>query len=88
MEAMFDSFADELRAGAPIGCWRRTYRTTEGAIVSVLEAMIEQHPGVLVGSYPSFGPDGSTVEVVLKSTDPVALAEATASIEDALQVVT
>ena len=57
MEAMFDSFADELRAGDPIGCWRRTYRTTEGRIVSVLQAMTEHHPGVLVGSYPSRTPD-------------------------------
>ena len=72
----------------PIGCWRRTYRTTEGRIVSVLQATTEHHPGVLVGSYPSFGPEGSEVEVVLKSTDPVALAEATAWIEVALEEAT
>jgi molybdenum cofactor synthesis domain-containing protein len=37
MEAMFETIAAELRAGAPIGSWRRTYRTTESHIVGVLE---------------------------------------------------
>ena len=54
----------------------------------MLQATTEHHPGVLVGSYPSFSPEGSEVEVVLKSTDPVALAEATAWIEVALEEVT
>src|SRR5205823_9768089 len=35
MRAMFDVVADELRAGAPIGSWRRRYRTTESRIVGV-----------------------------------------------------
>ena len=50
--------------------------------------MTERHPGVLVGSYPSFGPEATEVEVVLKSTDPAALAEAAAWIEVALEEVT
>ena len=54
MEAMFETIADELRAGAPIESWRRRYRTTESAIVAVLQAMGDRHPAVLVGSYPSF----------------------------------
>ncbi len=88
MEAMFDTLADELRAGGPIGSWRRTYRTTESRIVAVLEAMGERHPGVVVGSYPRFRPEGSEVEVVLKSADPEALATATAWIEAALDEAT
>src|SRR5262249_44203608 len=64
MRAMFDAVADELRAGAPIGSWRRSYRTTESRIVGVLEEMLERHPAVLVGSYPTFHADGSEVEVV------------------------
>ena len=46
--------------------------------------METRHPAVLVGSYPSFLPSGSEVEVVLKSTDPAALAAAVAWIEPAL----
>ena len=84
MEAMFETIAEELRAGAPIGCWRRVYRTTESLIVGVLEGMTERHPGVLVGSYPTFDADGGRVEVVVKSTDLEALAAAVAWIEPAL----
>jgi molybdenum cofactor synthesis domain-containing protein len=81
MEAMFDTVAEELGGGSPIGSWRRTYRTTESRIVTVLEAFGEQHPMVRVGSYPSFGAEGSTVEIVLKSSDPEALAAARAWLE-------
>jgi molybdenum cofactor synthesis domain-containing protein len=88
MEAMFETLVEELRAGGPIGSWRRTYRTTESRIVAVLEAMGQRHPGVLVGSYPSFRPEGSEVEVVIKSADPNALAAATEWIEAALEEAT
>jgi molybdenum cofactor synthesis domain-containing protein len=73
MEAMFLTIAGELRGAAPIASWRRTYRTNEGRIATVLEQAVERHPQVLVGSYPSFHPHGSEVEVVLKSRDPEAL---------------
>jgi molybdenum cofactor synthesis domain-containing protein len=85
MEAMFELVAGRLQSGAPIVSWRRTYRTTESRIVAVLEAMDDRHPGVLVGSYPSFEPAGSEVEVVLKSADPDALAAAADWIEGALE---
>jgi molybdenum cofactor synthesis domain-containing protein len=78
MEAMFDTFAGELRGGAPIGSWRRTYRTTESRIAPALEQAVARHPRVLVGSYPSFHPHGSEVEVVLKSQDAAALEQAAA----------
>jgi molybdenum cofactor synthesis domain-containing protein len=84
MEAMFEIVERELPAERPIGSWRGKYRTTESQIVSVLRAAGERHSEVRVGSYPSFGPSGSEVEVVLKSNDPAALAAATAWIEQAL----
>jgi molybdenum cofactor synthesis domain-containing protein len=84
MEAMFETVAAELGGGSPIGSWRRTYRTTESRIVSILEAGGERYPAVKVGSYPSFGAEGSFVEVVLKSNDPAALAAARAWFEQAL----
>jgi nicotinamide-nucleotide amidase len=85
MEAMFDMVADELGGGRPIGSWRRTYRTTESRIVTVLQAFGDRHPAVRVGSYPSFGAEGSTVEIVLKSSDPAALAAARAWLEHELE---
>jgi nicotinamide-nucleotide amidase len=84
MEAMFATVEEELRRPQPIRSWRRRYRTRESTIVDVLEAMGERHPGVLVGSYPTFSEDGAEVEVVVKSSDPEAFAAASTWIEAAL----
>jgi molybdenum cofactor synthesis domain-containing protein len=88
MEAMFASVEEELRRPQPIRSWRRRYRTRESTIVGVLEAMGERHPGVVVGSYPTFGEDGPEVEVVVKSSDPEAFAAASTWIEAALDEAT
>ena len=45
----------------------------------------ERWPSVLVGSYPSFGAGGFTVEIVLKSSDVAALAAASAWLESAIE---
>ena len=86
MEAMFDSVAQAFE-GSPIGSWRRSYRTGEGQIVQVLEEATRRYPSVTVGSYPRFLEDGPEVDVVLKSSDPGALAAATAWVEAALRTV-
>jgi molybdenum cofactor synthesis domain-containing protein len=85
MEAMFASIEEEFRGGSPIESWRRVYRTYESVIASTLAEAVERWPGVLVGSYPSFGSGGFTVEVVLKSRDAAALAEASAWVESAIE---
>jgi nicotinamide-nucleotide amidase len=85
MEAMYETVEDELRAGPPIGSWRRTYRTTESRIAVLLARTATDHPGVRVGSYPSFGAEGPHVEVVLKSNDPDALDAAAAYLSYAIE---
>jgi nicotinamide-nucleotide amidase len=85
MEAMFTSIEAEFRRGSPIESWRRVYRTYESVISASLEEAGERWPGVLVGSYPSFGSGGFTVEVVLKSSDPAALAAASTWLESAIE---
>jgi molybdenum cofactor synthesis domain-containing protein len=85
MEAMFDSIAEEFRGGAPIGSWRRTYRTGESVIAPALVEAGKRWPGVLVGSYPTFGPGGPTVEVVVKSSDPDELHVVSSWLESALE---
>ncbi len=85
MEAMFASIEEEFRRGSPIESWRRVYRTYESVISASLAETGERWPGVLVGSYPSFGAGGFTVEVVLKSSDVAALAEASAWLESAIE---
>ena len=84
MQAMFESIADRFR-GRPIATWRRSYRTGEGQIVAVLEEATRRHPGVAVGSYPSFHAGGPEVEVVVKSSDEAALVEATEWLDSALE---
>jgi molybdenum cofactor synthesis domain-containing protein len=85
MEAMFDAVAEEFRRGSPILVWRRTYRTRESEIAPALVEVGERWPGVLVGSYPTFGPDGPTVEVVVKSSDADALGAARDWLASALE---
>ena len=84
MEAMFDRYAESFRGAAPIDSWRRRYRTRESDITGVLVEATTRWPQVRVGSYPSFHANGPEVEVVLKSADGNALAEATAWIEPEL----
>jgi len=88
MEAMFDRYADELRAERPIGSWRRRYRTRESTISPALVAATERFAGVLVGSYPSFEATGPEIEVVLKSSDPALLEAAAAFLEERLDALT
>ena len=84
MEAMFDRYADEFAGAPPIQAWRRLYRTRESVIAAALAAATRRWPEVLVGSYPSFPDTGPEVEVVLKSSDPDALEQATVFLSGAL----
>jgi molybdenum cofactor synthesis domain-containing protein len=88
MEAMFDRYADELRAARPIGVWRRRERARESTLAAALEEATARWPGVSVGSYPSFTADGPEVEVVLKSSDADALAAAAAFLDGELDRLT
>jgi molybdenum cofactor synthesis domain-containing protein len=84
MKAMFDRYAEELRAERPIGSWRRRLQTRESIITPFLVEATERWPSVLVGSYPSFHSTGPEVEVVLKSSDPDALEQASVFLGEAL----
>jgi molybdopterin-biosynthesis enzyme MoeA-like protein len=85
MEAMFDAMSEDFRRGSPIGTWRHVYRTRESEIAPAMIEAGERWPGVLIGSYPTFGPDGPQVEVVVKSSDADELGEASAWLEAELQ---
>ena len=85
MEAMFDAIAGDFRRGAPIAAWRRTFATRESRIAPALVEAGERWPTVGIGSYPTFGPDGPKVEVVVKSRDAEALREASDWLAAALE---
>jgi molybdenum cofactor synthesis domain-containing protein len=76
MEAMFESIETRFAGAPPIDSWRRTYGARESEIVGVLVEAGRRFPGLLVGSYPTFGKSGPRVEVVLKSSDERQLAAA------------
>ena len=78
---MFDAHADELRRRAADRVVAALFHTGEGEIVELLSEATARWPQVRVGSYPRFGPEGADVEIVLKSTDSEALAEAVAWLE-------
>jgi molybdenum cofactor synthesis domain-containing protein len=78
MEAMFETFEDELRAGPPIASWRRVYRTRESEIARILAEGKTRYAEVRIGSYPTFAAGGPEVEVVLKCADPDTLEDAVA----------
>jgi molybdenum cofactor synthesis domain-containing protein len=85
MEAMFDAIAEEFRRGSPIGAWRRVYRTRESELAPAMSEAGARWPGVLIGSYPTFTPDGPRVEVVVKSSDPDELRDVSEWLEAELQ---
>jgi nicotinamide-nucleotide amidase len=85
MEAMFDAISEEFRRGSPIGAWRSVYRTRESELAPAMVEAGARWPGVLIGSYPTFGEDGPRVEVVVKSNDPDELREASVWLEAELQ---
>jgi hypothetical protein len=88
MEAMFGVIEEELRRGSPIGSWRRTYETRESVISSALAEADERWPAVLIGSYPAFLDTGPVVEIVVKSSDAGALADASGWLEARLAELT
>jgi len=56
MEAMFETLAAELGGGSPIGSWRRTYRTTESRIVSILKPVASATPPSRSARTPALEP--------------------------------
>ena len=87
MEAMFDAYAEKLRGEQPIASWRRL-SDRESDIVHLLAGATVRWPRVSIGSYPRFKPAGPEVEIVLKSADAGALAQAVAWLEPELDAVT
>jgi molybdopterin-biosynthesis enzyme MoeA-like protein len=85
MEAMFAAIEEEFPRGSPIESWRRVFTTYESVISPALEEAGARWPNVLIGSYPSFGAGGFTVEVVVKSSDVAALGAASAWLESAIE---
>ena len=81
MRAMLEALAPTLRGGKKV--LSRTVRAAvgEGTVGGPLGALQEQYPDVKMGSYPQMGKDRVMTELVLRSSDPDRLAEATAKVQ-------
>jgi molybdopterin-biosynthesis enzyme MoeA-like protein len=77
MRGMLEDVGSRLTGGAVVRT--RTLRgegLREGDIAAGLKALEEASPGVTLGSYPFFSPDGFGTNLVARSAEPDALAHA------------
>jgi molybdenum cofactor synthesis domain-containing protein len=81
MRTAFEASVSQLPAGSPGSVWRRTFQLTEDTAVPVLQQVAEAHPAVSVGSYPTYGDDGDTLEIVLRAPTAEIVAAAAADVE-------
>lgn len=74
MQAMFEVLAPTLRGGTPVLSRSVHARgLMEGRIAEGLAAIQQTAPGVSLGSYPFYRPEGNGVAIVAKGTDVAAL---------------
>jgi len=80
MRGMLEDVGRRLKGGAVVVA--RTVRVEgsgEGVIAAPLEAVAKAHPGMSLGSYPFFGPEGYGSNLVLRGRDP---AEVDATVDE------
>ena len=80
--AMVDGVKDGLAGGPPMLSQTRQMKLREGDLATGLADVQKRFPLVEIGSYPYFRNDAHGVNVVLRSIDAAALAEATEAVED------
>jgi molybdenum cofactor synthesis domain-containing protein len=82
MQAMLDAVAPTLSKGAVMQSVSIDARgLPEGAYGTALGTVQKAHPGVLIGSYPSFDGVRFTNQIVLRSRDPERLEPARVAVE-------
>jgi molybdenum cofactor synthesis domain-containing protein len=85
MQAMFDGLCDRLAGGDPVQSRSVAAFTTEGSIAVPLAALQARHERVKIGSNP-FVRDGRLgTSLVLRTTDPAALDQATEEVIDLIR---
>ena len=70
MQAMLDSVVPTLVKGTPVTSEAiDASGVPEGLYAAGLKAIAERHPGLAIGSYPSYGPSGFTNQIVVRGRD-------------------
>lgn len=80
MHAMMEDVATRLTRGVPMQSRQVEFRGGEGDAAKPLGEIQKAFPGVVIGSYPFQAPDGFATNLVLRSRDEAALAEAYAAV--------
>lgn len=80
MNAMMEDVATRLTRGVPMSSRQVEFRGGEGDAAKPLGEIQKAFPGVVIGSYPFQAPDGFATNLVLRSRDEAALAEAYAAV--------
>lgn len=76
MNAMMDDVMTRLTRGVPMLSRQVEFRGGEGDAAKPLGDIQKAYPAVVIGSYPFQAPDGFATNLVLRSRDEAALAEA------------
>jgi molybdenum cofactor synthesis domain-containing protein len=81
MQAMLDNVAPSLATGVPMTVETvEASNLPEGIYAAGLSGIAQAHPGVSIGSYPSFSSAGFRNQIVVRGKDPAAVAAAVAAV--------
>jgi len=83
MQAMMDGLSPRLAKGVPMLTRNVEFRGGEGEIAKPLGEVQQRHPTVVIGSYPFQTAEGFATNLVLRSRDAEALAQALAEVQAA-----
>ena len=82
MRAMLEALTPTLRGGKKVQSVTVKAAVGEGTVGGPLGALQEQYPDVKMGSYPQMGRDRVMTELVLRSSDPARLEEASGKVRE------
>ena len=83
MQAMLDEAAPGLVRGAPVLSETvEAHGLPEGLYAAPLGAIAAAHPGLSIGSYPSYSPAGFTNQIVVRGRDGAELAKGVAAVRE------
>ncbi|MDX2258496.1 MAG: molybdopterin-binding protein [Hyphomicrobiaceae bacterium] len=84
MQVMLDAVLPSLKTGRRMLSQAIDVNVPEGDIADLFAAHQSAYPDVSMGSYPSFSATGLRCQLVLRSTEPARLEEASASLRETL----
>ncbi len=87
LAAMLDDLAPRLARGAVMHAITVAASVAEGDIAAALAVLQKDHPGVAIGSYPYYRPEGYGVQLVARGLDKAAVETVAAAIEVLLRSV-